>query len=380
MAESHEPIMRRALELAERARGLTAPNPCVGAVLAREGRILAEGFHARAGEPHAERACLADAAARGVDPTGCDLYVTLEPCNHHGRTTPCTEAILESGVARVIEGCADPNREVEGGGSARLRAAGVEVVEGVLKQRCRDAIDDFVRWQRDKRPHVLVKLAQTIDGRIAARSGVPEKVSGTESHRRVQELRGRADAVLVGGGTLRADDPRLTCRLDPQERGLSPKGQPLAVVATRSLPPPRAQLCLLRQRPAETVFLTSRERAESDEADHLRALGCRVWGLGESGGGLDLGEGLNRLYDEAGVHHVLCEGGGTLAMSLARAGLMDELRLYMAPRVLGDERARASFAGAGDIPMADALSLRLCWTASSGADLELCYRPKREDD
>lgn len=372
----HPRFMAHAVELARRGLGATAPNPCVGAVLVRGGEIVAQGWHTAHGKPHAEREAIADARARGIDTSACDLYVTLEPCNHHGRTPPCTEAVLEAGIKRVFVGCADPNPTVAGGGAAFLRARGVEVTLGVLEQECRDLIADFLTWKLEQRSYCILKLAQTLDGRIAARGGRPEAVSGPQAHCRVQELRRLCGAVIIGGGTLRADNPRLDCRLPDAAR------QPLAVVVTRRPPwPDEERYWLLMHRHRELIFWTSEEGAASAQAKALDASQVRVWPLPEGPQGLDLRAGLARLLDECGVHHALCEGGGRLAYALAAQGLADELRIFLAPRVLGDAAAIPAFQGAallGDFApaMAQALTYRFTGCAPVGADLELTLRPK----
>ena len=366
--------MRRALELAERARGFTAPNPCVGAVLVQGGRIVAEGWHKVYGGPHAEREAIADARAKGVDTTACDMYVTLEPCNHHGKTPPCTEGVLEAGIRRVFVGCADPNPHVAGGGAELLRSRGVQVEVGILEQECREAIADFMLWKTQGRAWCTLKLAMTLDGKIGGPARKPEAVSGPESHCRVQRLRGRSDAVLIGGGTLRADDPRLTCRLAPVE-GEQVK-RPLAIVATRKLTGISASFYLLRERPSELIFWTTEDAARSDTASRLGDMGCRVWGLPEHpAGGLELKAGLELFMREAGGHYVLCEGGGRMAMSLALQEACDELKVFLAPRVLGDERAPAAFLGRSVESMAEALEWRVLRTEASGRDLEITLRP-----
>ena len=389
-----EHCMRRALALAAKGRGTTAPNPCVGAVLERDGVIVAEGWHTRHGGPHAEVECLAHARSQGVDPASCTLYVTLEPCNHHGRTPPCTQAVLAAGITTVVVGCADPNPHVIGGGAAFLRDHGVDVTVGVLESQCQDMIADFLVWQRNDRPYVTLKLAMTLDGRIAARGGRPEAVSGPESHRRIQDLRAYADAVLVGGGTLRADNPRLTWRPSADAAPQAPRmqrsrpGQPLAVVATTRLPRKDDALYLLQERPAETIFLTSEAAAGSPQAKDLRGLGCRVWGLPGYAGGdpcdaavgaqdavLDLASGLSRLRRETGAYYLLCEGGGHLAMHLLGQGLADEIRIFLAPRVLGDAAAPAAFAGRTVSSMTQALALRFAEVFPSGHDMECVLRP-----
>ena len=370
-ARTDERLMARAVELAQKGLLATAPNPCVGAVLAREGEIVAEGWHTAYGQPHAEREAIADARRKGVDAAACDLYVTLEPCNHHGRTPPCTEAVLEAGIRRVVVGCADPNPAVAGGGADFLRQRGVAVEMGVLERECRDLIADFTTWTLQKRAYCIHKLAQTLDGRIASRSALPEAVSGPDSQCRVHELRRLCGAVVVGGGTLRADNPRLTCRLPEAER------QPLAVVVTRSLPwPDEERFWLLMHRHRELIFWTSEEGADSDQGKALAASQVRVWPLPETEYGLDMREVHSRLHSETGVHRALCEGGGRLAFALARQGVADELRVFVAPKVLGDARAVPSFQGDWAPAMDEALGFRFTGVEASGEDMMLTLRPR----
>ncbi len=368
-------FMARALELAERGRGFVAPNPRVGAVLVRDGQVVAEGWHKVFGGPHAEAVCLQDAEKKGVDPKGCDLYVTLEPCNHFGKTPPCTRAVLEAGVKRVVIGCLDPNPDVAGGGADFLRQGGLDVVVGVLERECRDAIADFVVWKTTDRPYVQLKLAATLDGRIATRTGDAGWVSGEAARRQVHELRAAAQAVMVGGGTLRADNPQLNHRLDSGRLAQNP--QPLAVAVTRQLPRPDAPLRLLADRPEQTVFFTGQAQASGAAAKKLSSLGVRVWALPERNGRLELLPGLVRLRAEAGVYTVLCEGGGGLAGALLAQGLLDELRLFYAPKVLGDERGVPAFSGLAVPRLADAFGLRFCDVRPVGEDLLVIARPAK---
>lgn len=371
--------MRRAAELALRGRGATAPNPCVGAVLVKGDAIVAEGWHQFFGGPHAEVNCLADARARGVDPAGCDLYVTLEPCNHYGKTPPCAKAVVEAGIKRVFVGCCDPNAEACGGADT-LRAAGVEVVTGVEEALCRDIIDEFVLWQTTKRSYNILKMASTIDGKIAARGGRPEAVSGEQSMYDVHRIRSRVRAVIVGGNTFYGDNPQLTCRLKADDM---PQGfrQPYAVIVTGKLPKAYSTFTILRQRPQDAIFWTTEYAATTPLADELRERGTRIWALPElptgSGGWLDFAPAFERLRQELSCCHTLCEGGGHLALSLCRQGLVDEFVHYVAPRVLGDEEGKSLFAGMSAQSMAQALSFRLAHADSCGDDLKLTYKPRR---
>ena len=366
-----ETHMAHALDLASRGKGATAPNPCVGAVLARDGVAVAEGWHQRCGEPHAEVNCLADAAAKGVDASACTLYVTLEPCNHHGKTPPCTQAVLNAGIRRVVVGCADPNPKVEGGGAAYLRSQGVDVCVGVLERECLDMIADFRVWQFTPRTYNILKMAATLDGRIASRSGHSAWVSGPESRAAVHDLRARVDAVIVGGATLRQDNPQLTVRLEGGYGGR----QPLAVVITSLLPEPSAPLALLKQRPDQMIFWTDALNAASVRAEALRDMGVRVWELPASGERLDLAAGFAKLRREAACHTTLCEGGGMLALSLVKQGVMDEFLYFLAPKVVGDALAVPLFSGDAVESMDQALRLRLSAVRPSGQDLLLTYMP-----
>ena len=217
MSHPYESFMREAAELAERGRWSAAPNPTVGAVLVRDGVVVARGWHTAYGKSHAEVECLKDAEAKGVDPSACTLVVTLEPCNHQGQTPPCTEAVIAAGIRHVVIGLRDPNPKAAGG-MERLAEAGVEVEAGVCEELCRDLVADFLIWQTTKRPYVMLKLAMTLDGRIATRTGHSRWITGETARRQVHELRanvGRAGgAILVGGNTLHTDNPLLTARLD----------------------------------------------------------------------------------------------------------------------------------------------------------------------
>lgn len=371
------PLMREALSQAELGRWKTFPNPSVGAVLARDGRILARGFHHAAGEAHAEIECLKDAAAQGVDPRGCTLAVTLEPCNHQGKTPPCTQAILDAGISRVVVGHADPN-PLAAGGAARLREAGVEVIEHVCEQECRDMLADFLVWQNRERPYVILKMAATLDGRIATRKGQSQWISSEDSRLEVHRL--RADiglcggAVLVGGGTFRTDNPRLTAR------GVSESGpQPLACVLTSRLPMPDADFHLLKDRPEQTIFLASPAAAASTTAQALRQKGASVLALGPGPrGGPDFLGMFQMLRRELNCPYVLCEGGGKLGLALLEADFVDEFRLHLSPMILGDNDAHPLFSGRAPLDLGEALRLRVSRMRLCGGDIHIILRPAAE--
>lgn len=363
-------FMQRAIALAEQGRGATAPNPCVGAVLVRDQTIVAEGWHRAYGQPHAEIEVLRDAARKNVIPAQCTLYVTLEPCNHHGKTPPCTQALVEAGITTVVIGCLDPNTTVPGGGKTFLEQQGITVRHGLCAQACQDLIADFHTWQTTDRPYVIAKLATTLDGKIATRTGHAAWISTPRSREEVHVLRSWCQAVLIGGGTYRADNPSLTCRL-PGYSG----PQPVAVVVTRTLPEPDQSSVLLAARPDQTIFWTSEAESKSARAACLADLGVRVWGLRTVHELLDIREGLRLLRHNLGCHYVLAEGGGGLSASLHTFGVLDELRLYQAMKILGDAQGRSSFAGRTIEDMHEAWNFRLLEHRLVDTDLYLRLRP-----
>lgn len=365
--------MREALRLGRRGRFVTAPNPCVGAVLVRKEQIVGRGWHTAYGKAHAEVEAIADARRNGVDPAECTLYVTLEPCNHHGKTPPCTGAILDAGIRRVVIGMRDPN-PVAAGGMEFLQSHGVTVETGVCEQECRDLVADFLVWQQQSRAVCLLKLASTLDGRIATRTGHSQWISGPQAREYVHTLRAQVQAVMIGGQTFRTDNPLLTCRLEGHDLCC----QPFAVVVTSSLPPPSSTCQLLSARPSQTIFLTPEPVAASQAATQLRDCGATVWGLPlapGSVGGLDLRAALALLRTELGCHHVLCEGGGSLGRSLLEQGMADELLLFLAPKVLGDTNAAPVLSGRAPLHMDEALPLRYTDIRPVGQDLLITCKP-----
>jgi len=329
-------FMARALELAERGRGTTRPNPTVGAVIVRNGRIASEGFHERAGGPHAEVAALAN--LRG-DPRGTTLYVTLEPCCHTGRTGPCTEAIVNARPARVVVGCGDPNPVVDGRGIRRLRRAGIRVDVGCLEEQARAGIRAYAVWIADGRPLVTLKVAATLDGYIAdahPRSRrTPAFITGPEARRAAHELRAAHDAVLVGAGTARADDPRLTVRLPGRDAGPGPLR---VLLAGRKRLPPRLKM--------------------------LRGPGAAlVLGAGRRP---DLRRALQTLAREHEVQSLLVEGGASVHGAFIAAGLVDRVAVFLAPRLIG---GGVPMARGADLPLDRALRLGPLATRTVGTDL-----------
>ncbi len=354
-----EAFLREALRLAERGLGRTSPNPAVGAVVVRGGRIVGRGFHRRAGGPHAEVFALREAKQRA---RGATLYVTLEPCSHFGRTPPCADALIQAGIARVVIGAPDPNPQVAGRGLARLRRAGIAVETGVLVAECRALNVDFEKYITTGLPWVVLKLAATLDGRIATASGDSKWITGPEARRKVHELRNRLDAVLVGSETVIHDDPELTCRI----RG---GRDPLRVVLDGRLRvKPSARV--FRDRPETTRLYTLDDASAKATRLHRRGVVVRR-------GGGDRPGALTRVLRDlasAGVKSVLVEGGGTVAARALREGLVDRLMVFVAPKMIGCE-GRPMVGALGVARMKDALGLADATVESVGADWLIAGSP-----
>lgn len=319
----HPEFMRLALRLARRGAGRTSPNPAVGAVLVKRGKVVGGGYHRAAGMPHAEVEALRGA---GVAARGADLYVTLEPCVHTGRTGPCTEAIIEAGVKRVAAGMQDPNPQVAGKGFRALRTAGIPVVCGVMEEEARSLNRGYCRWVVSGRPFVTLKLAVSLDGQIAVASGESRWISGESARKIVHRMRSEADAVLVGGKTLRRDAPRLTSRI---RGGRNPK----RVIVTS-----RATGLLQSERFLETggkVIVAAPRSLPRERADRLRSLGIRVLLLPARKGRIEAGAFLDALGRE-GITSLLAEGGGETAGWLVDAGAVDRYVVFIAPLLLGE--------------------------------------------
>lgn len=350
-----ERFMRRALLLAERGR--TAPNPHVGAVVVVDGRIVGEGFHHKAGTPHAEVHAL---AAAGAKARGATLYCTLEPCNHHGRTPPCTQAIVAAGIRRVIIGCRDPKDHGLARGAETLRAHGIEVEIGVLEEESQELIEDFVVANTLGRPLVELKAAITLDGKIATRTGDSKWITSVKARTRAHALRAYADAVLAGVGTVLADDPQLDVRLVEDRTPLR------AVVDTHLRTPPSA--ALLATARVNPVVIFAGEGADIERRRAIEATGAAVIVVPLEDGRVSMPAVMRELH-RRDVHRVLVEGGAEVHGSLLRAGLADRLALFIAPKILGDAGAR-SVIDLGVVPaMASAHTIARVKTSRIGDEI-----------
>lgn len=382
-----EEYMQRALELALRGSGWVNPNPLVGAVVVRDGRIIGEGWHTAFGEPHAERQALADCRRRGEDPKGATVYVTLEPCCHTGKTPPCTEALIEAGVVRVVMGAPDPNPKVSGGGIAQLEAAGIEVVQGVLVEECQKVNRAFFHYIKTGKPYVTLKYAMTLDGKIATRSGKSKWITGPEARRRVHEDRQRNAAIMVGVNTVIKDDPLLTCRLDDFEdqafaeesvsdsdfedllerelaedeaayealqegdavettsRGFKPKiSNPIRIVCDTHLRTPLSSQIVKTAASVPTYIAT----AESDMKKHMpyREQECDIIVVPEAAGHIDI-EVLMEKLGAMGIDSVIVEGGSEINWSVLAYEVVSKVQAYIAPKLFGGAKAPSPVAGFG---------------------------------
>lgn len=354
--------MQRALNLAELARGRTSPNPIVGAVIVREERVIGEGYHEKAGADHAEVAAI---KAAGGDVEGATAYVTLEPCCHTGRTGPCTDALIQAGVAKVFVASLDPSAKVNGKGLAILREAGIEVeiLDGLVAARARAQNEAFRKHAVTGFPFVIFKSAMSLDGKIATATGDSKWISGEESRALVHSLRGEVDAIAVGSGTARTDDPLLTCRLPGDRR------QPLRVVfdsqAGLSL---ESQLVRTAREYPVLAFVT--DRAPRGRIKDLRNAGVDVVEVGSRHEHADVSEALRYLGSmETPVVSLLLEGGPTLAASFVEAGVIDKLMTFIAPKIIGGHDARTAVEGVGFSMVGDATPLHRLTHESVGEDI-----------
>lgn len=355
-------FMAHALRLAERGLFTTTPNPRVGCVLVRDGAVIGAGWHEKTGQAHAEIVALADAASRGATAAGATAYVTLEPCSHRGRTPPCADTLIEAGVVRVVAAMQDPNPLVAGQGLARLAAAGIAAECGLLENAARELNIGFISRMTRGRPWLRLKVAMSLDGKTALANGVSQWITGPEARRDAHAWRARSCAVLTGSGTVRDDDPRLTAREVDTPRQPRP-----VVVDSRLAISPAAALLAGRA----LIFCASRDVAKMAD---LTARGAEVVVLPGADGRVDLGTMLMELGSR-GINEVLVEGGAGLNGALLAGGLVDELLIYQAPLLLGDE-ARGMAAQPALVDLAAASRLAVIDRRMLGADQRILARPQ----
>lgn len=383
---THEEYMHLACSLALRGTGHVSPNPLVGAVIVKDGRIIGEGWHARYGDLHAERNALKNCRERGEDPSGADIYVTLEPCCHHGKQPPCTDALTEAGIARVFMGSGDPNPKVAGKGVQILRNHGIEVIEHVLEQECLALNDVFFHYIRTGRPYVVLKYAMTLDGKIACHTGASRWVTGEEARARVHSTRNRLTGIMAGVNTVIADDPLLTCRMEGGRN-------PVRIICDSRLRTPLDSRIVKTAREVPTI-LASCETDPARQKPYLDA-GCRIVTVPEKPGGADgrsvtgdpgspanvpakCGPGrgvvdldilMEKLGQEEKIDSILLEGGATLAWSALESGIVSHVQAYIAPKLFGGAGAKTPLGGKGFDTPAQGLKLENLRITRLGEDL-----------
>ena len=348
MSEADQIWMSRALELAGRARGRTSPNPMVGAVLVKASQVVGEGFHAYAGSDHAEAAALREA---GPNAAGATLYVTLEPCCHYGRTPPCVEQIVQAGIRRVVAACEDPNPAVSGKGFAALRGAGLPVEIGVLAEEAERLNEAFFTYVRTGRPFVTLKVAASLDGKIATRTGESRWITGESARRRVHRLRNEVDAVLVGIGTVLRDNPLLTTRL-----GIVDQRDPIRVIVDNLARLPLRAKVVNRASTAPTLLAVS-QMAPRTKLEAIEREGVQVVVVESSPRRVSL-ERLMEALGKRGVLSVMIEGGAEINASALREGIVDKVLVFLAPILIGGKSTSTAVGGDGIESLSQALRLR----------------------
>lgn len=350
--------MRMALKLAQKGCGWVNPNPMVGAVIVKEKRVIGIGFHEKYGQLHAERRALQNCTE---SPKGATLYVTLEPCCHYGKTPPCTEAIVQSGIKRVVIGSVDPNPLVAGQGMAILQKHGMEVVQGVLKEEC-DALNKvFFHYIKNKSPYVVMKYAMTMDGKIATYTGLSKWITGEEARRRVHEDRHRFASIMVGVGTILSDDPMLTCRIKDGKN-------PIRIVCDSNLRTPVTANVVTTAAQVRTILVTN--CSEKEKQQPFLEAGCEIIVAPKKEGYIDL-EFLMKEIARREIDSVLLEGGATLHWSALTGGFVNRVQAYIAPKLFGGEGAKTPIGGMGVSNPKDAYQLINTKIVPIGVDILL---------
>ena len=352
-----EKYMQLALDLAKKGKGWTSPNPLVGAVIVKDGRVVGQGYHEIYGQPHAEVNAVASAKE---DVAGATLYVTLEPCSHLGRTPPCSDLLIEKKIQRVVVGTFDPNPLVAGKGIERLCNAGVEVDVGVLEKECQLLNEVFMKYIITKEPFVVMKTAMSLDGKIATVTGESQWISGEASRQQVHNLRHELSGIMVGVETVIRDDPKLTAP-GPNSKN------PIRIVVDSQLRIPLASTVLTQEDTAKTIVAAT-ERADSERIKILRKMGVEVIVTKEKSGRVDLRE-LMKTLGAMGIDSVLLEGGAALNFSALEEGIVDKMQVYIAPKIIGGKHAKTAVEGAGVADLKEAFQLNRMTAGMVGEDL-----------
>lgn len=348
--------MERALELAKKGAGFVNPNPMVGAVIVKDGEIIGEGYHEKYGGLHAERNAIKNCRK---SPKGATLYVTLEPCCHYGKTPPCTEAIIENGISRVVIGTLDVNPVVAGKGADILRDNGIRVEVGVLEKECRALNRVFNKYMTTGRPYVVMKYAMTADGKIATASGESKWITGEEARKNVHEMRNRLSGIMVGVTTVIKDNPQLDCRID------KPSSNPVRIICDSHLRTPIDSDVVRTANTNQTIIATSSD--EADKVAEYEKRGCKVLKVPKADKGIDLNALMIKLGN-MGIDSVLLEGGGTINYSALESRIVDEIHIHMAPKIFGG-KSKSPVEGIGIQNIDDAIKLNPINTTWCGDDL-----------
>lgn len=361
--------MERAIGLAERGRGWTNPNPMVGAVIVKDGKIIGEGYHAKCGELHAERNAIASLTESA---RGATMYVTLEPCCHYGRTPPCTQAILEQKIAKVVTGSRDPNPQVAGKGIQILRQAGVEVVEDFMREECDSLNPVFFHYITAGTPYVVMKYAMTADGKIATRTGASRWITGEESRALVHEMRHNYMGIMAGIGTVLADDPMLNVRTEG-------KKSPVRIICDSNLRIPEgSQICRTAGEYKTIVACGHVTGAVKEKAERLKHMGVEVVSMPDSEGRVDLCRLMECLGGQ-GLDSVLLEGGARLNDSALQAGIVQEVNVFVAPKLFGGSKARTAVEGTGVERPDQAVMLKQGEVSMIGKDILIKYKVENKN-
>lgn len=356
--------MKRAIELAKKGAGWVNPNPMVGAVIVKKGRIIGEGYHEKCGMLHAERNAIANLSESAE---GATIYVTLEPCCHYGKTPPCTEAIIENRISRVVIGSRDPNPLVAGKGAEILRQAGIEVVEGLMKEECDQLNDVFFHYITRKMPYVVMKYAMTADGKIATKTGASKWITGEESRTEVQKMRHRYMGIMVGIGTVIADDPMLNVRIP----GLK---SPVRIICDSMLRIAMDSKIVQSAGLYKTIIACA---VNGEKTKELEKKGVTVIQCSDGNNRIDL-KMLMKLLGEMGIDSILLEGGGTLNYSALRAGIVNEVQMFIAPKVFGGKEAKSPVEGNGIEQVEQASKLKYKSIENIGDDILIRYSVEEE--
>ena len=349
-------FMKRALFLARKGAGFVNPNPMVGAVIVKNGKIIGEGYHERYGQLHAERNALKNCTE---SPKGSTMYVTLEPCCHYGKTPPCTEAIIENGIAKVVVGTLDVNPIVAGKGVEILRENGIEVEVGLLQEECKSLNRIFNKYVSTKLPYVVMKYAMTADGKIATTTGQSRWITGESARKEVHRLRKNLSGIMVGVSTVIADDPSLDCRLNEDVQN------PVRIICDTNLRTPINSRVVSTAHNIRTIIATACE--DDDKTYEYEKRGCEVLTVPKTPEGIDLNELMKELGG-IGIDSILLEGGGTLNFSALKSKIVDEIHVHMAPKIFGGD-SKSPVAGKGISNITDAITLKPISTSWLGEDL-----------